>query len=167
MFNIYSVAFFGHRYIDNPKETSAFFFSDENGKIWGRSGDLGYVAKDGLFTLTSRKKQMIVRPDGHNVFPSEIENVISTSSYVKEYVVIGIKDPRSVTGEYPAAFIELNQDIPVSEDYARKTIISKVKAEIPVRDRPVDEGGYIFTKIPYTSEGKIDRTKLAQIGQSV
>ena len=42
-------------YIDNPKETSAFFFSDENGKIWGRSGDLGYVAKDGLFTLTSRK----------------------------------------------------------------------------------------------------------------
>ena len=147
-------------YIDNPKETEAFFYTDENGKKWGRSGDLGYVSRDGLFTLTSRKKQMIVRPDGHNVFPSEIENSILACDEVDECVTVGIRDKKSVVGEYPVAFIELKSNLNTSPDEILKKIIEKVKKEIPVRDRPVSDKDYILMQIPYTSEGKIDRAKL-------
>ena len=66
-------------YLANQSETEKFFFKDENGQTWGRTGDLGYVTEDGLFVLTDRKKNMIVRPDGHNVFPNEIEEVITAS----------------------------------------------------------------------------------------
>lgn len=147
-------------YIDNPEETKAFFYTDETGKQWGRSGDLGYVSRDGLFTLTSRKKQMIVRPDGHNVFPSEIENVILSCDEVSECVTVGIRDQKSVVGEYPVAFIELKPHLAASPDEILERIIVKVKKEIPVRDRPVSDNDYILTQIPYTSEGKIDRVKL-------
>lgn len=147
-------------YIDNPEETKAFFFTDGTGKKWGRSGDLGYVSRDGLFTLTSRKKQMIVRPDGHNVFPSEIENVILSCDEVCECVTVGIQDKKSVVGEYPVAFIELKSGLTTSPEVILKSVIEKVKKEIPIRDRPVSDADYILTHIPYTSEGKIDRAKL-------
>ena len=152
-------------YINNEEETNAFFFSDENGKKWGRSGDLGFVSPDGTFTLTSRKKQMIVRPDGHNVFPSEIENVIRSCDEADECVVIGIKDKNSVIGEYPVAFIELKKEFSSSPDSILEKIIAKVKQQIPVRDRPNSDRDYIVTRIPYTGEGKIDRTKLKEMYQ--
>lgn len=150
-------------YIDNPGETEAFFFTDETGKKWGRSGDLGYVSRDGLFTLTSRKKQMIVRPDGHNVFPSEIENSILACNEVEECVTVGIKDDQSIVGEYPVAFIELKPDLTSSPNVVLKQIIKNVKKEIPVRDRPIRDEDYILTKIPYSNEGKIDRVKLISV----
>ena len=50
-------------YLNNPGETERFFYYDKNGKQWGKSGDLGFIDEDGFITLTSRKKQMIVRPD--------------------------------------------------------------------------------------------------------
>ncbi|MDO4851804.1 MAG: class I adenylate-forming enzyme family protein [Clostridia bacterium] len=146
-------------YINNDAETEAFFFIDENGKKWGRSGDLGFVDQEGFFILTSRKKQMIVRPDGHNVFPVEIERVILENKQVENCVVIGIKDDSSIIGEYPVAFIELRPDIKNTTE-PLKNIIAAVENRIPVRDRPKDDGDYVLIKIPYTSEGKIDRETL-------
>lgn len=146
-------------YVKNPKETEEFFYTDENGIKWGRSGDLGYVDKDGFFTLTSRKKQMIIRPDGHNVFPGEIENVIKKSGFVKECVVIGLKDENSVIGEYPFAFIEFKEPYLSSTDEMLLKIEEHVKKHIPVRDRPADNA-YYYGEMIYSSEGKLDRNAM-------
>lgn len=117
-------------YVNNPEETEAFFYTDKNGKKWGRTGDLGFVDEDGAFTLTSRKKHMLIRPDGHNVFPSEIENAVMATGYAKECVVVGIKDKASVIGEYPVAFIELKLEYRDNAEAALKKIIQYVKDEI-------------------------------------
>ena len=106
---------------------------------------------------------MIVRPDGHNVFPSEIENSILACNEVEECVTVGIKDDQSIVGEYPVAFIELKPDLTSSPNVVLKQIIKNVKKEIPVRDRPIRDEDYILTKIPYSNEGKIDRVKLISV----
>ena len=146
-------------YVNNLDETENFFYTDTDGKRWGRSGDLGYVNPDGTFVLVSRKKQMIVRPDGHNVFPIEIEQAIKETGYVKDCAVIGVKDPHSVVGEYPFAFIELKSGHLEQKDAVLQKIIHHVGQTVPPRDRP-DDDGYYLTRIIYTQEGKLDRKAL-------
>lgn len=145
-------------YINNPKETEKFFYIDENGKKWGRTGDLGYVDTDGAFVHTSRKKQMIVRPDGHNVFPNEIENEIIKTGLVSNCVVIGIKSETDVSGEYPHAFIELKNDVHNKDD-ALRYIIKTINGVLPPRDRPNSSDYHIINMI-YTKEGKLDRNAI-------
>ena len=146
-------------YLNDEFETDKFFYKDEEGKMWGRTGDLGYVTEEGFFVLTDRKKNMIVRPDGHNVFPSEIEEVIKEIKFVKDCVVIGIKDVNSATGEYPYAFIEIDSG---KSDECLSFIKKYVNNKIPLRDRPRDED-YLITNLIYKEEGKIDREAILKL----
>lgn len=148
-------------YLNNPKATEEFFYIDENGKRWGRSGDLGFIDTDGVVTLTSRKKQMIVRPDGHNVFPNEIEEVILQNKAVQNCVVIGVRDENSISGEYPYAFVELKKEFLDQSEDLLETIKKEVAKMIPVRDRPKDED-YVLMNILYSAEGKVDRTEMVK-----
>ena len=149
-------------YLNNQAETDAFFYVDENGKRWGRSGDLGYVDTDGAFVHTGRKKQMIVRPDGHNVFPCEIERQIMSTGLAKNCVVIGVRDESCPTGEYPYAFIELNMHGSHNPNASLKVIKNKVNKSIPVRDRPRDSD-YYLTNMVYAKEGKLDRNEIVKV----
>lgn len=147
-------------YLANQSETEKFFFKDENGQTWGRTGDLGYVTEDGLFVLTDRKKNMIVRPDGHNVFPNEIEEVIKELDFVKNCVVIGVRDEKSATGCYPYAFVEIENMEKSSE--CLEIIKNYVNKKIPLRDRPRNED-YLITKLIYKEEGKVDRQSILKL----
>lgn len=143
-------------YLKNNKSTEEFFMTDENQVKWGKTGDLGYVDINGVFTLLSRKKQMVVRPDGHNVFPSEIRNVLLSHFAVKDCIVVGIPDEKIKTGLWPSAFIELNNiDIDNLEKIVND-IENYVSTKLPLRDRPRHEDYYIVDKIIYTIEGKTD-----------
>jgi len=71
-------------YFQSPGETKAVF---ENG--WFHTGDIGSVDPNGHLTIRGRKKEMIVTPEGLNVFPEDVESVLNQIPGVRESAVIG------------------------------------------------------------------------------
>ena len=60
---------------------------------WFRTGDAGYVDKDGFFFIKDRIKDMIVT-GSENVYPAEIEAVLASHPDIIEVAVIGVPDPK-------------------------------------------------------------------------
>ncbi len=58
---------------------------------WFRTGDLGTKSDDDYITIVDRKKDMIVR-NGYNVYPREVEEVLSTHPAVAMVAVFGVSD---------------------------------------------------------------------------
>lgn len=73
-------------YFNNPAATAEAF---EDG--WFHTGDIGEIDSAGRLMIKGRKKEMIVLPDGRNVFPEDVERVINTLSGVSESAVVGLK----------------------------------------------------------------------------
>jgi long-chain acyl-CoA synthetase len=71
---------------------------------WLHTGDVGEFTDDGHLRLTDRKKDIIITAGGKNLSPSEIENRVKVSPYVKEAVVIG--DAR----RYVTALVQIEHD---------------------------------------------------------
>ncbi|MGE5129220.1 MAG: AMP-binding protein [Sphingomonadaceae bacterium] len=78
-------------YWNNPEETANVMRDG-----WLRTGDVGHMDSDGYFTITDRKKDIIV-VSGFKVFPNEIEGVVAALAGVLECGVVGVPDDR--TGE--------------------------------------------------------------------
>ena len=71
-------------YYEMPEETAKVL---KDG--WFYTGDLGYLDKDGFLFITGRKKNVIVLKNGKNIYPEEIELLLSTLPYVAESMVFG------------------------------------------------------------------------------
>jgi long-chain acyl-CoA synthetase len=80
---------------------------------WLRTGDVGELDEHGHLTITDRKKDVIITAGGKNVSPSEIENRLKVSPYVREAMVVG--DRR----KYLVALIGIEADT-VSDWAARR-----------------------------------------------
>ena len=72
-------------YFGAAADTEAAF---EDG--WFRTGDLGAIDEAGRLRVLGRKKEVIVTPEGLNVFPEDVERVVDTVPGVRESAVVGI-----------------------------------------------------------------------------
>ena len=72
-------------YFDNPEATAETIDADG----WLHTGDVGELDDDGFLKITDRKKDIIITAGGKNISPSEIENKLKVSPFVREAVVIG------------------------------------------------------------------------------
>ncbi len=70
-------------YYNNPGKTSQFIKDD-----WLHTGDIGCMDSDGYFFLTGRKKNMILK-NGFNVYPAEVERILSLSPGIESVRVSG------------------------------------------------------------------------------
>ncbi len=95
-------------YYNQPEENAKAFTPDG----FMRTGDIGIMDAEGYTRIIDRKKDMIL-VSGFNVFPNEIENVISTCPGVLECAAIGIPDEKQ--GEAVKVFV-VRSDPSLEED---------------------------------------------------
>ncbi|QSE77798.1 class I adenylate-forming enzyme family protein [Rhodococcus koreensis] len=121
---------------------------------WLRTGDVAYVDDTGHFFVVDRLKDMILTA-GYNVYPAEIERVISSHPQVT-MVAIG-KRPDEVKGEVAVAYIVAAPDSDLDA-----TIISEYcRVHLAAYKRPRE---VVFVDaLPTTSSGKLMRRKLTEL----
>jgi len=131
-------------YIDNDAAQTEFFKSDVTDSQWGWMGDLA-VKHKGYFSLAGRSKHMILS-GGLNIFPAELEEILSGHPDVVDCAVFGVDDP--TWGELPCAAV-------VSKGNAtdEEAIMSFVAGQVAryKRIRRI----YFVDAIPRTGAGKI------------
>lgn len=71
-------------YYKNEEVTKAAITPDG----WLHTGDLGVLDAEGNLTIRGRSKNMILGPDGQNIYPEEIESELGSMPYVSECIVI-------------------------------------------------------------------------------
>lgn len=133
-------------YYQQPEETAKAFTPDG----FMRTGDIGTMAADGRFKIVDRKKDMII-VSGFNVYPNELENVISTCPGVVECAAIGIPD--ALQGETIKVFVVRNDPMLTEE-----ALISFCHANLTGYKRP--KHIEFRDELPKTNVGKILRREL-------
>ncbi|MDB4870908.1 MAG: AMP-dependent synthetase and ligase [Gemmatimonadales bacterium] len=91
-------------YWQKPDETRDMIRTNDRGERLLYTGDLGYQDEDGYLFLVDRKKDLI-KTSGYQVWPREIEEVISSHPAVAEVGVVGLPD--QMRGEIVKAWIVL------------------------------------------------------------
>jgi long-chain acyl-CoA synthetase len=89
-------------YHGQPGKTADARWTSPEGKTFIRTGDVGRFDADGFLTLLDRKKDMIIS-GGFNIYPSDLEAVLSTAPGVVEGSVVGV--PSDAWGETPVGFV--------------------------------------------------------------
>jgi len=86
-------------YHNDPAKTASAF----NDKGWSTLGDVGYLDEDGYLYLTDRISHMIIS-GGVNIYPQEVENLLTMHPAVADVAVIGVPDPEM--GEQVKAVVQ-------------------------------------------------------------
>ena len=89
-------------YLGDPERTRAALWRSPEGEAFVRSGDVGRIDEDGFLVLMDRAKDM-VNSGGFNVFPADLEAVLSAHPLVAEVAVIAV--PSAEWGETPLALV--------------------------------------------------------------
>lgn len=76
-------------YYEDQEATDEVIEYDEEGRRWFHSGDIGYVDKDGFIFITGRIKNVIVTQNGKNIYPEELELLLSPVQEILECMVYG------------------------------------------------------------------------------
>ena len=133
-------------YWNKPKETADAFTPDG----YFKTGDIGIMNERGYFKLVDRKKDMIL-VSGFNVYPTEIEAVVSLHEGVLECACVGVPDEKS--GEVPKVYIvrkDPGLDIKAIEGHCRMHLAGyKLPKHFEFRDA-----------LPKSNVGKILRRAL-------
>jgi long-chain acyl-CoA synthetase len=147
-------------YLDDPELTAETIVDG-----WLMTGDLGKIDRDGHLQLLGRKKNMIVTPEGKNIYPEDIESVFENLP-VKEFCVFAANylwPQRTITGE---------QLVLVLRSDPAQNLNGTLHADIENRNQRLlpykRVSGYILWNedFPRTASMKIKRNVLAeQIGR--
>ncbi|MBT8233004.1 MAG: AMP-binding protein [Saprospiraceae bacterium] len=135
-------------YYNKPEETAKTITADG----WLNTGDIGFIDEEGYLKIVDRKKDMIL-VSGFNVYPNEIEDVVSLHPKVLEVAAVGMKSEKS--GECVKVFV-VKKDQSLNEgeliQHCRENLTGyKVPKMVEFRE-----------DLPKTNVGKILRRKLKE-----
>lgn len=142
------------QYLNRPEKTAGVEYFDDSGKRYIRSGDIGCMDEDGFLTLLGRKKEIIIS-GGFNIFPSDLEAVVSRHPRIKEVSVAGV--PSEKWGETPVAFV-----VPVTAaEINSRDILNWTNPQLGKMQRLAD--AVVINDLPRNAVGKVLKNKLPDI----
>jgi len=121
---------------------------------WLLTGDIGHRRPDGWFVITDRKKDML-KPNGMNVYPREIEEVLYRFPGIREAAVVG--EPCDRRGERAVAFVAMDEGRSLDEP----ALIAFLKENLA--DYKVPRRAIVLPALPRNATGKILKTTLREI----
>jgi long-chain acyl-CoA synthetase len=133
-------------YRNRPAETAATIRDG-----WLYTGDIGYFDDDGYMFLVDRKKELII-VGGYNVYPREIDELLTNHPAVREAATVGVPDP--FLGEAVRSYVALRPGEQVTVD----ELSSYCHANLVKYKRPRDI--VILEELPKKGPGKIDKLLL-------
>jgi fatty-acyl-CoA synthase len=139
-------------YLKNPAATATAF---EGG--WFHSGDLGVKHPDGYIQLKDRSKDIIIS-GGENISSIEVEDALYKHPAVQAAAVVARPDEK--WGETPCAFVELKP----SEMVSSEEIIAWCRQHLAAFKCPRT---VVFTELPKTSTGKIQKFRLRELAREL
>ena len=137
-------------YLKNREATEAAFAGG-----WFHSGDLGVMHADGYIQLKDRSKDIIIS-GGENISSIEVEDVLYKHPAIASAAVVAKPDDK--WGETPCAFIELAAGQTLTAD----EVITWTRERLAHYKCPRH---VVFTEIPKTSTGKIQKFKLRDMAR--
>ncbi|WP_330949713.1 o-succinylbenzoate--CoA ligase [Virgibacillus sp. MG-45] len=148
----------GDIFVKGPMVTSGYYKKPtatekaiKNG--WLATGDLGYLDKDGYLYIADRRKDLIIS-GGENIYPSEIENILSELADIQEVGVIGQENEQ--WGEVPVAFIVREKKEVTKENIYAFANTRLARYKVPKEIFFVDE-------LPRNASNKLLRWKLKEL----
>jgi acyl-CoA synthetase (AMP-forming)/AMP-acid ligase II len=134
-------------YLNNDEATAATIDSDG----WLHTGDIAEIDEDGYFTIVDRLKELI-KYNGYQVPPAELEAVLIAHPAVADCAVIGIPDDEC--GELPKGFVVLSGEATDEEllEYVAERVSPQKKLRLIERAE----------EIPKSASGKILRKELRE-----
>lgn len=130
-------------YYDDPAANAKAF---RNG--WFRTGDLGYMDRDGYLYLTGRHSDMYIS-GGSNIYPRELEEKILTHGDVAEVAVLGLPDAQ--WGEIGVAVCVLRPGATLTEEQLLEWMSTRIaRYKVPKRV-------YFWSELPKSGYGKVPK----------
>ncbi|MET8166341.1 AMP-binding protein [Streptomyces sp. NPDC005329] len=133
-------------YLGRPDETARVVVDG-----WLHTGDVGHLDAEGYLTLVGRSKDMIIR-GGENIYPKEIEDVLTGDPSVLEAAVIGVPDEQ--WGEVVVAYVQPSPGASV-DPTALKALCAR---SLTGYKRPT--AFFVVDVLPKNAVGKIDKASL-------
>jgi len=148
-------------YLNDEEKTNSVFVQfdwDDSGDIWYKSGDLGFLNKNGDFECIGRKDNQI-KLGGRRIEIGEIEAALSKFTFLQDVVVVPIKnDEQITTGCVAFTMSEISKEEQIR--IRQKSLQHLEQVFFPKKIVTIDE-------FPRSPSGKIDRKALALKAQSL
>ncbi|KAK7984315.1 Alpha/beta hydrolase fold-1 [Apiospora arundinis] len=148
-------------YLNNAKATAETYIFDEDGGRWMRTGDEVMIrlsaAGNEHLVVVDRIKELI-KVNGHQVAPAELEAHLLSHPYVADCAVIQVPDEKA--GEAPKAYIVKSDESKGLSDKEVATAVSKYVEEHKARHKWLKGGVEFFDAVPKSPTGKILRRLL-------
>jgi fatty-acyl-CoA synthase len=138
-------------YLRNKKATDEAFFGG-----WFHTGDLGVLYPDGYIQLKDRSKDIIIS-GGENISSIEVEDALYKHPAISVAAVVAKPDDK--WGETPCAFIELRP----GQTLTAEDVITWCRQHLAAYKVPRH---VVFTELPKTSTGKIQKFRLRDMAKS-
>lgn len=143
-------------YLGDPEGTKEALKMHSDGRVWVHTGDFGYMDENGYFFFVQRLKR-IIKVSGVPVFPSQIEDLISSVEKVEAACVIAFPDDHRI--HVAKALVIPDSSLTPEERNLLKNEIHRVCVERLISyARPVEIEFY--DQFPMTIVGKIDYVEL-------